>query len=343
MKRNRLIASIVCLLLMCLSCTAAVADSVVFSEPSARMDLGLARQSAALCDVSYRPVALREKLISMGFEADAIVQKDYDTDALHSAAMTMARGRMKDAGGNECTVYAIVVRGTYSGREMASNFLVGDGDISAGFQQAAERAYGHWQAYAAQYPPADGGNCKVWICGHSRGAAVANLLAGYYLPMDLNKEQIYGYTFATPNVQKTVDTTAPVFNFIIDGDVVTRVPPAEWGFVRHGTDIHYDGAFVDDVAISTKADTDRLIRTLLEGGLTHAYYRGNIEPLLIASTGSEVFEEGSVTPLILPLLQNINQSIAEDKMNLAEMAAYAQKVMPSHRIETYIAWLDTMQ
>ena len=318
-------------------------ETEVFFRPSSQMNLDLAKQSALLCDVSYQPDFIRARLLSMCFEADTIEFRDYQTDALHSAAMAMARKTVTGSDGRTCTVYVVVVRGTSTGQEMISNFIVGDGDISAGFQQAAERAYGHWQEYLAKYPPENGGEYKVWITGHSRGAAVANLLAGEYMPRSAEKENIYGYTFATPNVQKTVDAQAPVFNFLIDGDVVTRVPPAEWGFRRHGTDIHYEKASVGEYEISSKNDTDRLIRTIIEGGLSQSQYLETMEPMLIALFDHAEKEGMNYTAFLLPLLQNVEQSTAEDKMNLSEIMAYMQRILPSHTMTTYRAWLDMME
>lgn len=158
-----------------------------------------------------------------------------------------------------------------------------------------------------------------------------------------DKEQIYGYTFATPNVQKTVDSEAPVYNFILDGDVVTRVEPAEWDYKRHGTDIHCDQAMIGDIAITSKRDTDRLMRTILMGGLTKEAYQTSIEPMLSSLSGNDNAENMSYTTLLLPLLQNIDQSTAEDKMNLTEILAFTQRILPSHTMETYIAWLETMK
>lgn len=342
MKKGFLVLCLMCVMLTCVS-FGVQGESEVFFQPSGQMNIQLAKDSAMLCDASYYPVRLQRKLTDMGFKADTIVQKDYETDALHSAAVTMARKTVTGVSGETCTVYVVVVRGTNNAQEMISNFEVGNGDISSGFRQAAERAYAHWLDYVAQYPPEKDGDFKVWVCGHSRGAAVANLLAGEYMPRDLKKEQIYGYTFATPNVQKTVDVQAPVFNFIMDGDVVTRVPPAEWGFQRHGTDIHYDQPMVKHIAINSREDTDRLLRTFIDGGLTQENYRQNIEPILAALGNGDKLEDMNYTMLLLPILQNIDQSTAEDRMNLPEMMRYTQNILPSHTVPTYIAWLDGME
>ena len=84
-------------------------------------------------------------------------------------------------------------------------------------------------------------NINFLITGHSRGAAVANILT-----VDLDngnfkvngKKNVYAYAFATPNYSK--DLTADgynynnIFNFCFRDDFVTRVPLDEWGYGKLG-------------------------------------------------------------------------------------------------------------
>ena len=342
MKKTFVVLCAVCLMLTFLSVKAERSElEQVFAQPADRMNAFLARESAALCQTSYAPDGQLAHLEGMGFEADSIRQLDYESTDRHSAAVTFARQQMMDDEGKSYTLYVIVVRGTSTSQEMTSNFYVGNGDISAGFQLAAERVYGHWQEYSIQYPPEGDAPFRVWVTGHSRGAAVANLLAGEYLPREMMKEQIYAYTFATPNVQKTVDATANIFNFIIVGDVVTRVPPSEWGFSRHGTDVYYEQVIMGDTALNTKEDTERLMQTILCGGLTQEKYLAEVEPLLfVEGEGQESLNSSS---MLLIFLQSSSGTTAENPMLLSDMIAYSQLMMPTHRIETYIAWMGMLQ
>ena len=82
-------------------------------------------------------------------------------------------------------------------------------------------------------------NSSVIVCGHSRGAAAANLL-GVLFDEVYDRSRVYVYTFATP---ATVRGDAAekeyenIFNFINDNDMVTHLPPVEYGFSRAGKDI----------------------------------------------------------------------------------------------------------
>jgi len=71
------------------------------------------------------------------------------------------------------------------------------------------------------------------ITGHSRGAAVANLLADT-LTSSAGASNVFAYTFATPNVTKTPHARNNIFNFCFNDDFVSRVPLDEWFYYKHG-------------------------------------------------------------------------------------------------------------
>ena len=85
-------------------------------------------------------------------------------------------------------------------------------------------------------------NIKVFLTGHSRGAATANLLAARFvneqnLSTSLVKAgNIYAYTFATP--RPTTDKNSSkyncIFNIVNPEDMVTKVMLEKWGYNRYG-------------------------------------------------------------------------------------------------------------
>lgn len=84
----------------------------------------------------------------------------------------------------------------------------------------------------------------IFVCGHSRGAAVANLLAvelEQILHWMDSEAKVCAYTFAAPNAagaaRARVTECNTIFNIINPYDLVTLVPFAEWGFDRYGKDI----------------------------------------------------------------------------------------------------------
>ena len=120
---------------------------------------------------------------------------------------------------------------------------MGSGSFHSGFMKAAEAVMDAFMDYRTEIdsirPRAEGKTYmpdRVWVTGHSLGAAVANILGGKLLAeanFDPEKkfapEDIYAACFACPNVFKTSDVSASsakgtveVYNIV--GDIVTNVP-----------------------------------------------------------------------------------------------------------------------
>lgn len=74
-----------------------------------------------------------------------------------------------------------------------------------------------------------------WVTGHSRGAALSNLLAAKLID---SGKKVVAYTFATPST--TIDggkgnsRYSSIFNFANTSDVIAYVPLSQWGFGRYG-------------------------------------------------------------------------------------------------------------
>lgn len=156
----------------------------------------------------------------------------------------------------------VIFRSTNYGAEWASNLTVGNGDVYGrdhkGFSQAAEKA----KKFIADYISCHDVNEKVnfMFVGHSRGAAVANLVAADFTKnwSDTIKDnrienvETTAYCFATPNVayfDKVKDfaekfdqgySTDKIYNFYFDRDIVSRIPPREFELDTYGRKIHVD-------------------------------------------------------------------------------------------------------
>ena len=89
------------------------------------------------------------------------------------------------------------------------------------------------------------------VTGHSRGAAVANIL-GARLTDEYGEDNVFAYTFATPRtVRGEYEVYDNIFNIINPADLVTYLPFPQWGFERYGTDITLP---VDDPALEAAAE-----------------------------------------------------------------------------------------
>lgn len=84
-------------------------------------------------------------------------------------------------------------------------------------------------------------NSILLLTGHSRGAAVVNLLAAEIIDEGLfvTSNNLFTYTFACPN--NTLDKNRSnskynlIYNIVFPNDFVTKVMPTDWGYGRYGT------------------------------------------------------------------------------------------------------------
>ena len=173
-------------------------------------------------------------------------------------------------------VVGIWVRGTEpsSEEEWSSNFNVGDlarffdaYDIQEGktprqsnddwtrktnhrgFDVCATRLLNYLKTYYLNdhvQPVLDaipGAKLTYWLTGHSRGAAVANLMASYLID---EGQEVYCYTFASPyntaNTEASAEKYDCIFNLINSNDFVPTMPMPEWGFTRFGKTASVDAS-----------------------------------------------------------------------------------------------------
>ena len=176
--------------------------------------------------------------------------------------------RLYAFGGETKEIIAIWVRGTEpkSSEEWSSNFHVGDlvrffdaydsvegktprqsnddwtrKTNHRGFDVCATRLLNYLKTYYFDeyvqpeldlYPEA---SVAYWLTGHSRGAAVANLMASYLID---EGNEIFAYTYASPNNTANTEASAEkydcIFNLVNANDFVPMLPMVEWGFTRFG-------------------------------------------------------------------------------------------------------------
>ena len=122
------------------------------------------------------------------------------------------------------------------------------------------------------------------LCGHSRGAACANLL-GLLLDEERGSEDIYCYTFATPTTVRgeVLERSYPnIFNLLNPCDLVTMLPPPCLGFGRAGRDVVLPN---DQAAAEALAGAVENLGALIPG--INAYYT-----LRHSLTGPGLSDEG---------------------------------------------------
>ena len=133
----------------------------------------------------------------------------------------------------------VVVRGGRYGAEWRSNMNVGSGSLHTGFSTPAREIYADLVSYIKNNSIGD--NCKIWITGYSRGAAIANILAGTINENKLvNPNNLYAYTFATPSgvdlskVDADAEIHNNIYNIVLPYDAIPRVVMPEFGYGKYG-------------------------------------------------------------------------------------------------------------
>lgn len=142
-------------------------------------------------------------------------------------------------------VVAVIIRGTNGTiEEWSSNFDIGDSstysttpdwktkDNHKGFDVVANRIMKIVQEYVVENR-LDNSDIAYWITGHSRGAAIANIIGAYY---EKSGKNTYTYTYAAPNTTLSKDTKSynTIFNVINKDDFVPCLPMEDWGYSRYG-------------------------------------------------------------------------------------------------------------
>lgn len=184
---------------------------------------------------------IRKSLLQMGFREDSVQSKKYDKFKPISDTCAYAFALKKLAGTDE-KLLCVTIRSHRYGGEWVSNAHVSDEKqkgYSAGFKSAADKVYSALKKYIAEQK-LDKEKLKIWVTGFSRGGAISNNL-GHLINsgLGLKKDNVFVYTFATPNTVSDENWVFydNIFNIVSEMDIVPRVPPRSWGFCRFGTDL----------------------------------------------------------------------------------------------------------
>ena len=210
----------------------------------------LAYDESAYCGSNYytkdpprkkkpEPTELMKRLSTDGYKC--VEYGNYGNTNEHDISYTLAHKMVSGK-----MVLAVILRGTDS-VEWRGNMDVWmnastPSNRHYSFQHANESLQWAVNNYIITKLQNYSGDIIFFVTGHSRGAAVANLFAADLnrnaAPFESKKENVFCYTFATPN--NTTDSSKGsknynnIFNFCFEDDFVPQVPLEKWGYGKYG-------------------------------------------------------------------------------------------------------------
>ena len=305
-------------------------DGVDGSIPYAEQTLGL----LGFKDVRTDSYALRSSVLD---EVCSLLAGSSDVAAYTLASKTV----VPQKGDQPVTLLFVGIRGTY-GAEWISNFnFLGQG-LDAdhrGFKAAEKEVEEAVRAYAREIG-ADPSHTRILITGHSRGGAIANLLAADLDEPDDGEAAlapasgIYAYTFAAPCATRANDrhdkAFGNIFNVVNEADIVTQLPLSAWGFDRYGTTVTLPSA--------TSAGFDSSYATM------QTAYRNNTGNKLSWDEDelASLCSFGTAASDYVPSTEYLASPLGVIGTIQSLIGLDVATVLNAHYPDTYIAWMQSV-
>lgn len=139
-------------------------------------------------------------------------------------------------------LFAVILSGySSSGYEWKSNFNLGHTRTHRGFYLAEQKVLQELKEYIKDHRK-KGHAFRIWVTGHSRGGALANLLS-HDLNLLYGSRKVLCYTFASPAVRRMSALAAKgdrnIFNLVNRADLVPYIPPLSMGYRRYGVTVPF--------------------------------------------------------------------------------------------------------
>lgn len=233
----------------------------------------------------------------------------------------------------------VSVRGSY-GSEWLSNLDLSSDESGdhGGYVRAAreiEREVARW----AMRSRADGAEVSVLLAGHSRGGAVANLVAteldNARGDSELDGMRVYGYTFASPattlHVEARDERYGNIFNVINPSDIMPYLPLSSWGYERYGVDVSLPT--IDDEDFESR-------RSAMEEAYERSVGVACAADPEDARTAQAVCDD--IAARIPSAAELVSPAGAAAVFGSAAAHVDPVRMLYSHYPSTYAAWLDVL-
>lgn len=198
-------------------------------------------------DRIFRHDVIRRNLANIGCSDQSIYVNDeaLSETSKDTVGVIIANKKLQlnDGTPTGFTLVPIVLRGANYYLEWLNNFTLGSKGESQGFSEAANKVFAEVKAYLKNNrleEIANEGKVKFWICGYSRGACIANLLAKRMVEV-FGTESVYAYNWEAPlagqksEIKKGVDYSC-IHNQANYADLIRMLPPSSesFEFINYG-------------------------------------------------------------------------------------------------------------
>ncbi len=283
MKRILSLACAALLLWSCLPAARAEAPLQFYDVPSDRYNPVLAQQCLSISEMCYSLFLQELYMTGLGYTKVGDWNMDRDpADTRHTVGYALFDKELEDGG----RAVVIAIRGTVNAEWALNMDIAPSGDYDLPYAENFYLAAKDILDTQADYLNGLTGP-KFLVTGHSRGAAVANLLSAL-LTDRYGSENVYGYALACPRtVRGEVPYYANIFNVINPADIVTYLPFPQWGFTRYGRDMILP---VDDA-------TDAEWQSVLKAYETRIDKLGEDITLPLSAEDARQWTEGMTVPM----------------------------------------------
>lgn len=261
--------------------------------------------------------------------------------ATDTVAYTIATKKISSREGEQKTLVVVAVRGSY-GSEWLSDFNIagnppqGYEDDHVGFAAASVVVMNDLKSVLKMH---GGEDLCLLVCGHSRGAAVSNLLAarlddGQLHSLGIEAGDVFAYTLACPTDTLATDAGdgryGNIFNLLVASDIVPQLPLHAWGYTQYGRTATFP--------------------RIGEGGFdkAEAKMRAFYERAFGIESPSDPCDADAIDAATAELAESLpsTQGLGSPDSMAAIMHMFmcdidAAQVLTSHYIPTYLAWCAT--
>lgn len=304
------------------------------------------------------------------------------------AAYTIARKRVVAPDGGQTAIIVMAARGSY-GSEWLSNLklAIDEARVSSALDSAAAQEDARRDASTADAVSRDetaasstrddaahpgyvdaaaeiGDELGRWVseshaagdrvvlltCGHSRGGAIANLVAAQAIDAQRDAaaagtgaagsvlapdDKVVAYTFAAPASTTARDARdaryASIHNIINPSDIMPHVPLATWGYTRFGSDIELP-AWGEEGFEASFARMERRFKEVMGTEVSYEPADADVVDTVIDEVGERIT---SVDALMTPA------GVADALMTLA-LHVDPARMLAGHLPSVYLAWMSAL-